>query len=425
MKRLIIFLIALVPLCAHGGELALKDGDHVAICGDSITEQKLYSVFIEDYLVMCQPAAKLQATQFGWGGETSWGFFSRMNNDCLIFHPSVATTFYGMNDGGYGPLTGERADRPGHYRDSMRNIVKAFKDAGVRTIIVGSPGVVDSFYFRRKEGQDVTEESLVYNKSLSQLGEVARQVAEEEHVLFADVHGAMAEAMEKAKARLGPNYEFAGKDGVHPGPNGHLVTAYAFLKAMGCDGNIGTITFDAAAGTAQATEGHKVISADSTSVEIESSRYPFCFTPATAKIAEFFPFDGDLNRFKLIVKNAPGDTMKVTWGEKSHTFLKADLEAGINLAGWFAEENPFSKAFAAGEEAIKNQQNWETPAVKEWLHRVPQFAGLIPNQSEAFGKLVEATVAHDAQLRQQAAATVKPVRHTLKIETAPAGAPVR
>ncbi len=28
-----------------------------------------------------------------------------------------------------------------------------------------------------------------------------------------------------------------GRDGVHPDRNGHLVMAYAFLKALGCDGN--------------------------------------------------------------------------------------------------------------------------------------------------------------------------------------------
>jgi len=38
---------------------------------DSITEQRLYSVFIEDYLLMCQPVADLKATQFAGAGEGS------------------------------------------------------------------------------------------------------------------------------------------------------------------------------------------------------------------------------------------------------------------------------------------------------------------------------------------------------------------
>src|SRR4051812_31734650 len=34
---------------------ALRENDFVAVCGDSITEQKMYSLYIEDYLLMCRP----------------------------------------------------------------------------------------------------------------------------------------------------------------------------------------------------------------------------------------------------------------------------------------------------------------------------------------------------------------------------------
>src|SRR5436190_6160292 len=91
----------------------LEKGDLLAICGDSITEQKLYSVFIEDYLLMCRPDLNVRSMQFGWGGETSWGFLARMENDVLRFKPTIATTCYGMNDGGYAALSQERGN---HYR---------------------------------------------------------------------------------------------------------------------------------------------------------------------------------------------------------------------------------------------------------------------------------------------------------------------
>ena len=41
----------------------LKPGDFVAVIGDSITEQKDYSVNIENYLLMCQPVTGLKAMQ--------------------------------------------------------------------------------------------------------------------------------------------------------------------------------------------------------------------------------------------------------------------------------------------------------------------------------------------------------------------------
>ena len=122
----------------------LHDNDAVAVCGDSITEQKRYSVYMEDYLLMCKPKSNVHAMQFGWGGEVVGGFLGRMSN-VLRFPVTVATTFYGMNDGGYAALTDERAKL---YRDGTKSIVDTFKKSGVRFIVVGSPGVVDSKTFR-------------------------------------------------------------------------------------------------------------------------------------------------------------------------------------------------------------------------------------------------------------------------------------
>src|ERR1017187_9753577 len=47
----------------------LRQGDRLAICGDSITEQKMYSRLIEDYLTVCEPELQVSVRQYGWGGE--------------------------------------------------------------------------------------------------------------------------------------------------------------------------------------------------------------------------------------------------------------------------------------------------------------------------------------------------------------------
>jgi len=72
--------------------LVLKAGDRLAICGDSITEQKMYSRMMEDYLTVCAPDLKVTVRQYGWSGERAPGFLARMTNDCLLFKPTVATT---------------------------------------------------------------------------------------------------------------------------------------------------------------------------------------------------------------------------------------------------------------------------------------------------------------------------------------------
>ena len=48
-----MFLAALSIAFACSAEIKLKEGDRIAIIGDSITEQKLYSVYMEFYLRVC------------------------------------------------------------------------------------------------------------------------------------------------------------------------------------------------------------------------------------------------------------------------------------------------------------------------------------------------------------------------------------
>ena len=412
----------LVPLMAIAlllaiGQMAraetLRPGDSVAICGDSITEQKLYSLYMEEYLLMCQPVPDLKATQFGWSGETSWGFLARMANDVLVFKPTVATTCYGMNDGAYAAST---ADRLRQYREATEGIVKAFKDAGVRFIVVGAPGAVDTTTFKRPD-------PTTYNQTLSDLRDIARDVASQQGVAFADVHATMIEAMAKAKARYGTAYHVAGPDGIHPAANGQLIMAYAFLKALGCTGQIGTITLDMKAGKAQASAGHKVLRVSQGSLQVESSRYPFCFfgepnrPNATRGMIEFLPFNEDLNRLCLVVTNASAAKVKVTWGDQTKVFAAADLEKGINLAAEFLD-NPFSGPFAKVEGLIKTQQAFETPAVKTLLHGLPQWEKTLPEAKGTLDRLRRQLIDRDVVLRKAARAGVVPVRHTIKIESA-------
>src|SRR4051812_6474003 len=47
-------------------KLLLKTGDRLAICGDSITEQRMYSRIVEDYLTVCVPDLQITVRQYGW-----------------------------------------------------------------------------------------------------------------------------------------------------------------------------------------------------------------------------------------------------------------------------------------------------------------------------------------------------------------------
>lgn len=404
-------------LMSSGMAAQLQAGDTVAICGDSITEQKEYSVFIEDYLLMCQPAPDLKAHQFGWSGEKTDGFLKRMRTEVLPFGPSVATTCYGMNDGAYAAID---PARQGSYRRNTEAIIKTFRDNGVRFIVIGSPGLVDTYTFDRIPGRNYSAAN--YNHTLADLARIAREVATEQGVTYADVYTPMAAVMKAAKAKYGLAYDLAGPDGIHPEADGHLVMAYAFLKALGCSGDIGTITWDAQTGRATATAGHRILSVRKGNLEIESTRYPFCFSgnPAdpnsTSGVLEFLPFNEDLNRFRLVVENGGTGAFKVTWGKESKVFSAARLGRGINLAAEFMD-NPFVETFGSVDKVVREQQAFETPAVKNILYTLPEWSALLPEEKAVLEQLKTATIRKAEALCRASRAAVVPVKYTIRIES--------
>lgn len=412
-------------LCLSSSGFARADappvaaGARVAIVGDSITEQKLYSKYLEAYLLACSGLKDVEVFQFGWSGETASGFAARVENDLSVFRPTVVTLCYGMNDGGYQPWR----DAIGtNYEGNMRSVLKKLDGLGVKSIVVGSPGAVDTDFFRPGQMMGDVASHVAYNDTLAHLRDIDRKLAGESKQRFADVHAAMYDAMKKAKEKLGPKYDVCGGDGFHPGPNGQLIMAYAFLKGLGVDGKIGEITVDMK-GEGKATEGHKVVKSQAGKIELSSTRWPFCFegdekaSGGTRSITPFLPFNEDLNRFTLKVNNLEAAKAKVTWGGQTKEFSREQLGGGINLAAEFTQ-TPFDANFAKLVGAVGAKQAFETYMIKQVItnfRSFPQdlkedaeFAGALKTIS---GKLLKKREQLDADAHKQ----LVPVTHTITV----------
>ena len=385
--------------------LLLSKGDRLAICGDSITEQKMYSRIMETYLTVCVPQLEVTARQYGWGGEKADGFRARMSNDCLRFQPTIATTCYGMNDHEYRPYQ-ERIGRT--YRFHQSNVVSTFLGQGVR-VVLGSPGCVG----RKPDWGRTNATTELLNQNLCTLRNIDIEIAREQETGFADVFWPMLVAGWQAQEKYGTNYAIAGGDGVHPGWAGHTVMAYAFLRALGLDGEIGTYRVDLQSGAASASIGHEVLAAQRGEVELRSSRYPFCATgnlksdDSVRSAMTLVPFNRELNRLLLIATNGSAQSYKVTWGKESKTYSRAQLEQGVNLADDFVV-NPFSAAFAKVDEAVGAKQAYETHQIKDVFHG-PEFKA----EPQYLLELTEKLRAPLAKAIQKA---FVPVTHTIKIE---------
>jgi lysophospholipase L1-like esterase len=408
---LLSILLAAVSLRA---ESLLPPNARVAVIGDSITEQKIYSKYIETYLLACTGRSDIKVFQFGWSGERAGGFAARLENDLAIFNPNVATTCYGMNDGSYRPYAPEVG---AEYEKNMRLVIDGLKKVGVKAMAIGSPGGVDPDYFKKNvTGQD-------YNDNLSHLRDIAKKLAEENKQSFANVYDTMISALTKSKAALGKEYGPFGGDGFHPAPAGQLLMAQAFLKALGFDGEIGTITVDLK-GTSTASSGHAVKGGQNGSVTLESTKWPFVFDadPSSAgsnrSILPFTSFNQDLNRFTLKVVNLGSAKAKVTWGSQSKEYTRAQLEAGINLAAEFTK-TPFDNDFAALTNAITQKESYETILIKNLVTHmrvIATEAAEEPKVAAALVKLKKNLAAEHAKQDANVRRFIKPVTHTIKVE---------
>lgn len=394
--------------------LLLKKGDRLAICGDSITEQKQYSLIIEAYLTACVSDLEITARQYGWSGEQAGGFLKRMKNDVLRFKPTIATTCYGMNDHRYVPYTDEIGDT---YRKNQTAIVQAFKEADT-TVILGSPGTIAKVPGWVKSASGTWED---LNNSLCKLRNIDIEIAEAEKVHFADVFWPMHTASFTAQQKYGKDFAVAGKDGVHPDWAGQVIMASAFLHAMGVDGNVGTFTVDMAANKAGADAGHKVRAFNNGKLDLTSTRWPFCApngpldkdNSMRAGMA-LCNFNERFNRLTLKVAGLTAPRAKVTWlggwGPEDKIFTKEQLAAGINLATAF-ETPQFEGVFRKMRDAVKAKQAFETKQIKEIFHG--------PQGKADMEAAVKSTEEEHARLAAAIKETVQPFEHTLLIVPQP------
>lgn len=387
--------------------LLLKRGDRLAIVGDSITEQKLYSRMMETYLTACMPELQVTVRQYGWSGETAEGFKNRMTNDCLRFHPTIATTCYGMNDHRYTTYDPKNG---AWYRENQEAIVRGFKGAGAQ-VVLGSAGCVGpKVPWSKASSEDM-------NLNLCQLRNIDLEIATQEGVAFADVFWPMLTLSWKATNEFGPDYALAGKDSVHPGWAGQVVMATAFLKALGLDGDLGTLTVDAPEKSAVATGGHEIVSLADGDLTVKSSRYPFCAPAGDLKDdgamrsgMALVDFNNRFNRLRLMVKNPTARNYAITWGGQTRRFTAEQLANGINLPAEF-ESTPFDAAFKRVDDAVGRKQAYETKQIKSLFH------------GEEGATDMEATVALTERVRTPLAAAIAgamvPVTHTIRIEPQP------
>lgn len=216
----------------QAAEFALRDQDRVVFFGDSITEQRIYTNYIEDYVLTRYPERCVTFINSGWGGDqvssndcapcAGVGALARINRDVIAHKPTVVTLLFGMNDGRYQDFDPAILKV---YEDGMARIIHELKAQTTARIYVMTPTVYDGT--RHTPWSKTTR----YNEVLDRYSDAAKQLAAREKLSLIDLHTATTEALLRAK-QLDAAYTFAA-DGVHPNADGHAVMAAEILRAWG------------------------------------------------------------------------------------------------------------------------------------------------------------------------------------------------
>lgn len=331
----------------------IRDGDRVVFLGDSITEQKLYTTYIEAYTVTRFPKQKFNFWNSGWGGDTAWlRMRSQADEDklfaakgeelqklveaavdkCLVrdvvsFKPTVVTVNFGMNDHGYQAF---REDIFRAYVASQTEIAKVLKTNGVRVVMM-TPQPMEPPVARPDKAPG--------NESLRKFGKGLKGVASRQGALFINQFDPYMEIMKPAHA-ASTNACIGGGDAIHPGPVGHTLMACIILKSLKAPALVSSTELKVSDGKGGAVVRETQcrvsnVKYDDTALSFDrdDDSLPMPVDERATNIVKLAPVMDDVSRYELRVKGLKADRYDVAIdGEVVATVAAKELAGGWNMA---------------------------------------------------------------------------------------------
>jgi lysophospholipase L1-like esterase len=326
----------------------LKAGDRVCFYGDSITEQRLYTLYVEAFVRTRYPGLDISFSCRGWGGDASWGGGGglpeeRVRRDVAPLKPTVVTVLLGMNDGGYSPFDDKVMAAFHEWYGKLLTELDRLKPQPRFTLIRTSPWDDVAHDFPAYSAPPaVWHPWHGYNEVLQRYGSVPKSYAASRKATFVDFNEPLLNALRKAKQLDPTKAREIIPDAIHPGPAGHLLMAGELLKVWRVDPLVSDLEMEVKAGSPNILKSDKVKvsalsgSGDGISWNSLESSLPFCVEPEDEHIKLALAsshFSEDLNRQVVRLIGLPNENYVLTIdGKRIGTFSSRDLAEGINLA---------------------------------------------------------------------------------------------
>jgi lysophospholipase L1-like esterase len=323
-----------------------KDGDTIVIMGDSITEQHLYSNYLEMWSVCRFPKRKFTFRNVGISGDRSTGGNKRFQRDVLPYKATVLTVDFGMNDAN------------GPYQDflkGLQGIADQAKSAKVRVAWI-TPQPIE----KREQGPAYKG----YNETLEKFSQGIEQIAAKNQGMFVDQFHPYLAILARARATDPKNINVTGGDAVHPGPAGQVVMAAAILKRLDFQRLVSRVVIDIDKRETVETENCqvKVLGIRKGDDALGFTRLDFAlpFFPADAKsMLKWSPILDDMNRYLLQIRGLKAGKYAVEAdGKKIAEYSAQELNKGVNLAGPALDAGPIADQVNKVWTAVKDKNRY-------------------------------------------------------------------
>jgi lysophospholipase L1-like esterase len=334
--RRIVIATLLFSTTAVGGspEFHVHDGDTVVFYGDSITNQRLYTVFTETYVLTRFPHFQVNFVHSGWSGDrVSGGGYGtidlRLERDVFAHHATVITIMLGMNDAEYRPFS---VDLFNKFTSGYRHILDTIRaEAPSARVTALEPSPYDDFTRPPKFAGG-------YNSVLLKYGKFVREIGAAEGLTVANMNAPVAAFLKRVNSVSPEPARALIADRVHPSPGVHLVMAEALLRAWHAPSIVSAVGIDASTGTVNAENtiiDSIVIEGGLSWTQVDSALpMPVEADDETLSLAlRYSDFTDRLNQEILKVTGLRSGTYRLQIDDDPvATFPASQLARGVNLA---------------------------------------------------------------------------------------------
>ena len=330
-------LLGLLAICAtegHSQQLVLHEGDRVVFYGDSITAQRLYTRFVEDFLLTRYPQMHLTFWNAGIPGDTVYGGYtgdmpSRLRRDLLPHQPTVVTIMLGMNDGYYMAFDEKYLD---NFRDGYHKLVSAIESGAptARVTLISSTPYDEITHGTEFRG---------YNEVVGRYAAFVRDLAISSHFAFSNFNEVETNLLHTGTLRNSSLAALLIPDRIHPAEASQWVMAAALANSWGVSPIVSSVQLDGAAGRTVVVENTQL-----TDMKVGDGEYQWTQTdnalplplPLGDAMIQFVLSNSELSAMDqelLAVTGLPAAsyTLKID-GKRIASFTRDQLSRGINLA---------------------------------------------------------------------------------------------